>query len=69
MAFSTKLVWLAAERSREDLLPPSDQRGSSVGKRLRKSLLSPHPITGHSESLVGVKHRFEFVQPSVYAKP
>ena len=26
-------------------------------------------LTGHSESLVGVKHRFEFVQPSVYAKP
>ena len=26
-------------------------------------------LTGHSESLVGVKHSFEFVQPSVYAKP
>ena len=26
-------------------------------------------FTGHSESLVGIEHRFEFVQPSVYAKP
>ena len=26
-------------------------------------------LSGHSESLVGVKHKFAFVQPSVYAKP
>jgi chemotaxis protein methyltransferase CheR len=26
-------------------------------------------FTGHSESLTGVQHRFEYVQPTIYAKP
>jgi chemotaxis protein methyltransferase CheR len=26
-------------------------------------------FTGHSESLTGVSHRFNYVQPTIYAKP
>jgi len=34
-------------------------------------LLDPAGLlfTGHSESLTGVKHRFEYVQPTIYVKP
>ena len=34
-------------------------------------LLAPGGLlfTGHSESLTGVVHRFEYVQPTIYAKP
>ncbi len=34
-------------------------------------LLAPGGVlfTGHSESLTGIKHRFEYVQPTIYAKP
>ena len=26
-------------------------------------------FTGHSESLTGVKHKFEYIQPTIYVKP
>lgn len=26
-------------------------------------------LTGHSESLIGISHKFQFVQPSIYVKP
>lgn len=34
-------------------------------------LLSPGGIlfTGHSESLTGINHRFNYIQPTIYAKP
>jgi chemotaxis protein methyltransferase CheR len=34
-------------------------------------LLAPGGVlfTGHSESLTGIKHRFQYVQPTIYTKP
>jgi chemotaxis protein methyltransferase CheR len=26
-------------------------------------------FTGHSESLTGIKHKFKYIQPTIYLKP